>query len=197
MFILIIICNNMHLYLFGVCLSDPPSFNDALVSHRPKYISQEGVNRINVDRETLWEDSIITFKSPKLDTRGTLRVRFAGEAGLDAGGLRMEYCSLLAKAIFSKDASLFEGSSDRCVPIYNASAIQSDIFGLAGKMMSYMIVHHDVSFPCMSPAVYEYLVKGDLDKAARLCSVLDVPDWEIREVISKVTMPCSNSTYKK
>ena len=117
-----------------------------------------------------------------------MRVRFAGEAGLDAGGLRMEYCSLLAKAIFSREASLFEGSTDRFVPIYNTSAIQSDMFGLAGKMMSYMIVHHDVSFSCMSPAVYEYLVRGDLHKAARLSSVLDVPDWDIREIISKVTM---------
>ncbi|XP_068741923.1 G2/M phase-specific E3 ubiquitin-protein ligase-like [Montipora capricornis] len=53
-------------------------------------------------------------------------------------------------------------------------------------MMSYMIFHHDVPFRCISPAVYEYLVTGDLDKAARLSSVLDVPDWEIREVISKL-----------
>ena len=103
-------------------------------------------------------------------------------------GLRMEYCLLLAKVTFSREASLFEGSTDRFVPIYNTSAIQSDIFGLAGKMMSYMIVHHDVSFSCMSPAVYEYLVTGDLDKAAWLSSVLDVPDWDIREIISKVTM---------
>ena len=73
-------------------------------------------------------------------------------------------------------------------PIYNASAIQSDIFGLAGKMMSYMIVHHDISFPCMSSSVYEYLATEDIDKAARLSSVLDVPDLDIREIISKVTM---------
>ena len=104
------------------------------MSHRRKYGPEDGVNRINVDRETLWEDSIITFKSPKFDTRGTLRVRFAGEAGLDAGGLRMEYCSLLAKAIFSREASLFEGSNDRFVPIYNASAIQSDVFGTASPI---------------------------------------------------------------
>lgn len=94
----------------------------------------------------------------------------------------MEYCSLLAKAIFSSEASLFEGSSDRYVPIYNASAIQSDIFGLVRKMMRYMIFRHDVPFRCISPAVYEYLVTGDLDKAAKLSSVLDVPDWEIHEI---------------
>lgn len=155
----------------------PCSFKDVQVSHRLKYASEEEVNRINVDRENLWEDSIITSKSPKFDRRGTSRVKFSGEAG----GLRMEYCSLLAKAIFSSEASLFEGSSDRYVPIYNASAIQSDIFGLVGKMMSYMIFRHNVPFRCISPAVYEYLVTGDLDKAARLSSVLDVPDWEIRE----------------
>ena len=54
--------------------------------------------------------------------------------------------------------------------------------------MSYMIVHHDISFPCMSSSVYEYLATEDIDKAARLSSVLDVPDLDIREIISKVTM---------
>lgn len=177
-------------YFIFLCalFSEPPSLNKVLSSHRAKFISEEVVNRMNINRETLWEDTIITFKNPKFDARGTLRVRFAGEAGLDVGGLRIEYCSLLAKTIFSNDASLFKGLSDRMVPIYNASAIQSDIFGLAGKMMSYMIVHHDISFPCMSPSVYEYLATGDLDKAARLSSVLDVPDLDIPEIISKVTM---------
>lgn len=50
---------------------------------------------MKINRETLWEDTIITFKNPKFDARGTFRVRFAGEAGLDAGGLRIEYSTLL------------------------------------------------------------------------------------------------------
>ena len=87
--------------------------------------------------------------------------------------------------MISKEASLFEGSTDRCVPMYNTSAIQSDIFALAGKMMRYMIVHHDVSFSYMSPAGYEYLVTGDLDKVARMSSVLDLPNWDIYEVIQR------------
>lgn len=60
-----------------------------------------------------------------------------------------------------------------------------------------MIAHHDVSFSCMSPAVYEYLVTGDLDKAARLSSVLDVPDWDIREIISKLNDIKSDEDLRK
>lgn len=141
---------------------------------------------MDVDRESLWEENIITFKNPSFNPSAKLRVRFIGEAGMDAGGLRIEYCTLLAKAMFSNEAALFEGSCDRYVPIYNSSAIQSNIFGLAGKMISYMLVHHDISIPCLSPAVYTYLATGDIDKAASTCCLLDVPDLEIREIISQV-----------
>lgn len=54
--------------------------------------------------------------------------------------------------------------------------------------MSYMIVYYDVSFFCMSLVVYEYLVIGDFDKVVRLFFVLDVFDWDIREIILKVIM---------
>lgn len=82
-------------YFIFLCalFSEPPRLNEVLSSHHAKFISEEVVNRMNINRETLWEDSIITFKNPKFDAWRTLRVRFAGEAGLDAGGLRIEYCS--------------------------------------------------------------------------------------------------------
>lgn len=91
--------------------------------YRRKYGLEGGVNRINVDREILWEDSIIIFKSLKFDIRGILRVRFVGEVGLDVGGLRMEYCLLFVKVIFLREVFLFEGSIDRFVFIYNTLVI--------------------------------------------------------------------------
>ena len=107
---------------------------------------------------------------------------------IDAGGLRTEFCSLLAKAMLSSQATLFEGHSDRCVPLYNLSAIQSNLFGLVGKMMSYIIVHFDVSIPCLSPCVYAYLATGDLEKAASLCTIDDIPDLEIKGLILEVNI---------
>jgi len=109
-----------------------------MVRHRREHVKEFiMVNRLDVERTTLWEDSIITFKNPSFNPCAKLRVRFAGEAGMDAGGLSLEYCTLLKKALFSTEAALFEGCSDRFVPIYNSNAIQSNIYGLAGKMMSY------------------------------------------------------------
>lgn len=144
------------------------------------------VNRVDVDRESLWEDSIITFKNPSFNACAKLRVRFVGEAGMDAGGLRIEYCTLLSRAIFSNEAALFEGNCERYVPIYNSSAIRSNMFALAGRMISYMLVHHNIAIPCLSPAVYTYFATGDIDKAASTCCISDLPDLEIREIISQV-----------
>lgn len=93
------------LYVFFQ-FSVPVCFKDALASHHRKYGPEEGVNRINVERETLWEDSIITFKSPKFDTRGTLHVRFAGEAGLDAGGFEDGVLFITCKSHFFKGSIL-------------------------------------------------------------------------------------------
>lgn len=170
------------------------TLNETLATHRRRHINISiAVNRVDVDRDSLWEDSIITFKNPKFNPGAKLRVRFVGEAGLDAGGLRLEYCTLLAKAICSKEAALFEGCADRCVPIYNANAIQSNIFGIAGKMISYIITHHDISIPCLSPAVYTYIATGDIEKAVGCVSLSDVPDLEIREVISQVCTLASES----
>ena len=145
-------------------------------------------NRISVDRETFWEDCLISFKNPKFDIKSGLHVKFIGEPSIDAGGLRTEFCSLLAKAMLSSQAALFEGHSDRCVPLYNLSAIQSNLFGLVGKMMNYIIVHFDVSIPCLSPCVYTYLATGDLEKAASLCTIDDIPDLEIKGLILEVNI---------
>ena len=62
--------------------------------HRQQLDSQE-CNRLSVHREQFWEDCVVFFKNPKFNPRYPLRIRFAGEAGLDAGGLRREFGSLL------------------------------------------------------------------------------------------------------
>ena len=100
--------------------STPCTLNDLMTSHRQRNLSDDcSFNTISVDRETFWEDCLISFENPKFDIKSSLRVKFIGEPGIDAGGLRTEFCSLLAKAILSSQAALFGGHSDRCVPLYN------------------------------------------------------------------------------
>ena len=145
-----------------------------------------GIQRFSIDRQELWEDSIAVFKDPKFNVKFRPKVRFLGEAGIDAGGLSREYGITLRKVLFSSKASLFEGQENKKLAIYNVSGIQSNLFYLAGKMVAYLIIHLDIGIPVLSPAFYMYIVTGDVEKAAECCSIEDVPDFEIKEWIKKV-----------
>ena len=98
-----------------------------MTRHRRQLDSEES-NRVTVDRESLFEDCVVFFKQPKFNPKFPLRVKFSGEAGLDAGGLRREFGSQLIQKIFSSDAKLFEGNDDHKVPMYNADAVHSNLF---------------------------------------------------------------------
>lgn len=145
-----------------------------------------GVQRFNIDREEIWEDSIAAFKSPKFNAGHHPKVRFLGEAGIDAGGLSREYGTSLRKELFSTTANLFEGFEKRKLPIYNLGGIQSNLYYLAGKMVAYLLVHLDIGIPVLSPAFYSYIVTEDIGIASECCSIDDVPDFEIKKWINEV-----------
>ena len=110
--------------------------------------------------------------------------------GVDAGGLRREYGALLCQAIFSATANLFEGPEDRKLPIYSIDGIHSRLFKLAGNMVAYLIIHLDASVPCLSPTVYKYIESGSV--SPEFCSIDDVFDLELRELIEKVHSSVKN-----
>ena len=145
-----------------------------------------GTERISINREDIWGESIAVFKNPKFNVKATPRVNFEGESGIDGGGLRREFGSLLRTKIFSTEAKLFEGIEDRKLPIYSVEAIQSRLFQVVGRMVSYLIIHLDIGIPFLSPPVYQYIVHGSLEDAASSCSIQDICDFEVQELIRKV-----------
>ena len=82
-------------------------------------LNEDHVKRIRAYRDEFWNESIVVFKNPQFDFTAAPRIVFAGEAGVDAGGLGREYGILLRNAIFSAKANLFEGPEDRKVPLYS------------------------------------------------------------------------------
>lgn len=146
------------------------------------------VNRFTVDREELWTDSIILFKSPGFNPHYPLRIRFHGEPGIDAGGVSREFATLLRNALFSSEACLFEGKSDRRLPIYNGDAVLANVFVLAGKMCSYLISHFDVGIPCLTEAAYTYICTGDIEAASQKCRMEDIPDPDLQDLIAKASL---------
>ncbi|XP_078368279.1 G2/M phase-specific E3 ubiquitin-protein ligase-like [Oculina patagonica] len=164
--------------------------------HRRQLNSQE-CNRLTVDREQFWEDCVVFFKNPKFNPRYPLRIRFAGEAGLDAGGLRREFGSLLISKLFSSEAKLFEGSDGRKVPVYNADAVHSDLFHLAGKICAYLLSHLDLGVSCLSPVIYSYIATDEVHEASKQCTLEDIPDYDLRKFIEEVNNASSNDELQK
>lgn len=150
-------------------------------------LRKDGCNRFTVNREELWCDSIVLFKSPDFWVEHPLRIRLQGEAGVDAGGLSREYATLLRNALFSAEARLFEGQSNRRLPLYNGDAVLGNMFVLAGKMVSYLISHYDVGIPCLTQAAYMYICTSDIEVASQKCTAEDIPDPDLQDVISKAS----------
>lgn len=142
------------------------------------------MKQITVRRDELWREAIVTFKIPEFDYTATPRIVFEGEVGVDAGGLRREYGALLGQAIFSATANLFEDPEDRKLPIYSIDGIHSRLFKIVGSMVAYLIIHLDASIPCLSPTVYKYIESGSI--SPQFCSIDDVVDVELKELIEKV-----------
>ena len=129
-----------------------------LMKHHKESLGLFGMEQIQIRRQNLWPESIAIFKKPRYNVYTVPSVTFEGEAGIDAGGLGREYACLLRKAIFSQEATLFERLEDRKLPIYSIDGIQSWLFQLVGKMVSFLIVHFDVGVPCLSAAAYQYII---------------------------------------
>lgn len=158
---------------------------DLMRKHRDQ-LNLSGVARMQVLRENIWNESVAIFKNPNFNLTAPPRVKFKGESGIDAGGLSREYGTLLQKALFSTEANLFEGTSERKLPLYSSEGLYSRLFEVMGKMVAYLIVHLDIGIPCLSQAVYQYISTGSLEVAANFCSIDDINDYEMKELINKV-----------
>ena len=84
-------------------------------------VLEDGIQRITV----------ALFKSTRFDP--TPRVKFEDKK-IDAGGLRMEYFTLLTKAVTNHPA-LLEGQENKRAIRYNTSALQSNLYFFAGRMI--------------------------------------------------------------
>ena len=71
-------------------------------------IDHNALQRIKIDRQEFWADSVATFKDPKFNLKASPRVVFLGEGGIDAGRLQCEYATLLCQEIFSPNAFLLK-----------------------------------------------------------------------------------------
>ena len=68
-----------------------------------------GATRVTINRKQVLTDSFarLQYLRPN-ELRGRVMIEFAGEEGIDAGGLTREWYVLMAREMFNPDAALFE-----------------------------------------------------------------------------------------
>ncbi|CAE1250212.1 HECTD2 [Acanthosepion pharaonis] len=121
---------------------------------------------LKVRRSNLVSDSLNEIASKQSELKKKLKVTFAGEPGLDMGGLTKEWFLLLIRQIFDPDYGMF--TFDKKAGVYwfsSAPCTNYQEFRLVGVLMGlavYNSIMLDIRFPAccykklLSPAVVPY-----------------------------------------
>ncbi|XP_062866425.1 G2/M phase-specific E3 ubiquitin-protein ligase-like [Trichomycterus rosablanca] len=118
------------------------------------------VSRFNISRSNVWDGAIRGFKRATYSETCDMLVRFTDDAGvfedgIDAGGPRREFLTLLMKHL--KDRPIFDGPAGQRFLVYNANAVREDEYYLAGKMIAVSVVHGGPGPHFLSEDLVHYL----------------------------------------
>lgn len=110
--------------------------------------------QLNIRRDHLFEDSFtqIQSKTSEQVRLGKLSVKFAGEEGVDVGGVTREWFSELTRAIFNPDYALFvvaskETSSSAAAASSSSTSIGNNAAGQSGLVNQESLVANAVYAP--------------------------------------------------
>jgi len=88
------------------------SFEDILTRLSTLVDAEGRHNIINVDRADILDGAFRGFMKPTFNPSRLLNVRFAGEDGIDSGGLTREFLRLAVSAL--KNSRIFTGNENAC-----------------------------------------------------------------------------------
>lgn len=161
------------------------SLDDVLRLIRPT--SGGAPRRLTVARDSIFEDSIAFFKERSFDFSKAIKITFEGEPAIDGGGPLREFFTILMRTLLSSTSiRLFEGRGSCFLPIHNTDALRSNLFKIAGRMVTSSIIHGGPGLPIFSHAVYLYFQHGNADEISQHISKDDVIDAEIIDTLTKV-----------
>ncbi len=142
------------------------------------------------DEEDEWMEAAIAFyKASKFDREGQLRVYIRGQPGVDTGGLRRQFFSVVFETLATSESSkLFEGSANRLRPTFRMSNLSSGLLRVVGTMAAHSYLLDGQGFPFLSDCCYYHLC-GCTDKAMTAITLADIGE----NVSSLVTEVCSTA----
>nr|XP_024657858.1 G2/M phase-specific E3 ubiquitin-protein ligase-like [Maylandia zebra] len=146
-----------------------------IIANLSSAIHHGSVSRFNISRANVWDGAVRGFRRLSYSETNDMLVKFTDdsgilEEGLDAGGPKREFLSLLMKHM--KDRPIFDGPEGRRFLVYNAKAVREDEYYLAGKMIAVSVVHGGPGPHFLSEELVHYLA-GQTSVKATVASVTD------------------------
>eukprot|EP00039_Didymoeca_costata_P012580 m.181931 g.181931 ORF g.181931 m.181931 type:complete len:896 (-) comp15520_c2_seq6:259-2946(-) len=122
-------------------------FHSKLTNLRSKVCATSGTCEFTVTRVELFKSSFFEVSRRKpSELKRRLVVQFAGEGGLDYGGLAREWFNLVSREIFHPDLGMFEYISDEdyALTISSESSMEADhllYFQFVGRLLGLAVLH--------------------------------------------------------
>lgn len=118
--------------------------------------------KLSIRRNDIIHDSLMQIRSHPTEVRKLLKVEFVNEPGIDAGGLKKEWFSLLTKELFDPLNGLISYSNENSVAYltthHNPRKIAYESYHLLGIVLGMAIYNSiilDIHFP---PVIYKKLL---------------------------------------
>ncbi|XP_049437670.1 G2/M phase-specific E3 ubiquitin-protein ligase-like isoform X1 [Epinephelus fuscoguttatus] len=163
---------------------DKPSISE-ITANLALEIDRQAVSRFNICRSDIWNGAVRGFKRATFSEKKDILVKFSDnegrlEEGLDTGGPKREFLSLLMKELNKRP--IFDGPVESRYLVYNSTAIVEDEYYLAGKMIAVSIVHGGPGPNFLSQDLVSYISGQTSFKG----SVGDITDEEIGKVLQEI-----------
>ena len=156
--------------------------SDSLGRLRAMMKSFMSAERLKVDEEDVVIDLLQYYKSTKFDPKIPISVRFRGQPGVDSGGLLRRAFTTAFEAIAQSkvpSSRLFTGQTNSLTPLYSSENLLTQSFKTLGKMVGHSLIQDGPGFPNLVPAIYWYIVTGDLNEAVARASHINVVDEDL------------------
>ncbi|XP_061597519.1 G2/M phase-specific E3 ubiquitin-protein ligase-like [Cololabis saira] len=156
-----------------------------IIANLALQIDRHAVSRFNICRSDIWDGAVRGFKRGTFSEEKDLLVRFSDdggrfEEGVDTGGPKREFLSLLMKKLNQRP--IFDGPAESRYLVYNATAIREDEYSLVGKMIAVSIVHGGPGPNFLSRDLVSHIA----GQSSFTSSIRDITDEEIGKVLQQI-----------
>ncbi|KAF6727064.1 G2/M phase-specific E3 ubiquitin-protein ligase [Oryzias melastigma] len=152
-----------------------------IIANLASQIDHHAISRFNICRSDIWDGAVRGFKRGTFSEKD-LFVKFSDdggrlEEGIDTGGPKREFLSLLMKRLSQRP--IFDGPTDSRYLVYNSAAVRENEYSLAGKMISVSIVHGGPGPNFLSKDLVSY-ISG---QSSFNSSVEDIKELSYRDIV--------------